>query len=104
MMNDIVNSLTGKLACASFVGRSPLFADAVRGLPRIAGDRAAVLIEGETGTGKELVARALHYLGPRAATRSRRSIAERSRTRCSKTNCSATSAAPLRTLRGAAKE
>jgi DNA-binding NtrC family response regulator len=61
-----VNSLQGELALPSFVGRSPLFTEAVRCLPRIARDRAAVLIEGETGTGKELVARALHYVGPRA--------------------------------------
>jgi DNA-binding NtrC family response regulator len=48
------------------VCRSPLFVDAIRRLPCIAKDRAPVLIEGETGTGKELAARALHYLGPRA--------------------------------------
>ncbi len=65
-MNDIVESLLGKLACAAFVGRSPPFVEAIHRLPCIAKDRAAVLIEGETGTGKELVARALHYLGPRA--------------------------------------
>jgi DNA-binding NtrC family response regulator len=65
-MDDIVDSLCGKLARASFVGRSPLFVEAVRRLPCIAKDRAPVLVEGETGTGKELAARALHYLGPRA--------------------------------------
>jgi DNA-binding NtrC family response regulator len=65
-MNDIIDSLRGKLAFAALVGRSPLFVEAVRQLPCIAKDRAAVLIEGETGTGKELAARALHYLGPRA--------------------------------------
>ena len=65
-MNDIIDSLRGKLAFAALVGRSPLFVEAVRRLPCIAKDRAAVLIEGETGTGKELAARALHYLGPRA--------------------------------------
>jgi DNA-binding NtrC family response regulator len=35
-------------------------------LPRFAASAAPVLIQGETGTGKELVARALHGLGPRA--------------------------------------
>jgi two-component system, NtrC family, response regulator HydG len=37
---------------------------AARIIPR---DRATVLITGETGTGKELLAQAIHYNGPRAA-------------------------------------
>lgn len=65
-MDDMIDRFVSKLAAAKFVGRSPLFLQATARLPRMAAADAPVLIEGETGTGKELVARALHYLGPRA--------------------------------------
>jgi DNA-binding NtrC family response regulator/tetratricopeptide (TPR) repeat protein len=40
--------------------------DALNQVPRVAAGTMSVLIYGETGTGKELVARALHESGPRA--------------------------------------
>ena len=46
-------------------GESPAFRDALRVIERIAAVDATVLVQGETGTGKELAARALHYLSPR---------------------------------------
>jgi DNA-binding NtrC family response regulator len=48
------------------VGRSRPFLDLLAHLRQFAAVDAPVLIEGETGTGKELVARAMHYIGPRA--------------------------------------
>jgi DNA-binding NtrC family response regulator len=49
----------------NLLGKSPLFLDALRRIERMAEVDAGVLILGETGTGKELAARALHYLSPR---------------------------------------
>jgi DNA-binding NtrC family response regulator len=43
------------------IGRSPAFLDQLRRIPMIAKCDANVLIAGETGTGKELYARAIHY-------------------------------------------
>jgi transcriptional regulator with GAF, ATPase, and Fis domain len=47
------------------VGTSPLLHDALRLVEKIAPTEATVLITGETGTGKELVARAVHELSAR---------------------------------------
>lgn len=51
----------------NLVGRSPAFVQAMETVRRLIRCDAPVLISGETGTGKELVARAIHYLGARAS-------------------------------------
>jgi DNA-binding NtrC family response regulator len=50
-----------------FIGRAPALRDVLAKLPKLAGADGAVLISGETGTGKELVARAIHHMSRRAA-------------------------------------
>lgn len=47
------------------IGRSPAFLAALKLIDKLAKYDATVLIEGETGTGKELAARAIHYQGDR---------------------------------------
>jgi two-component system response regulator HydG len=48
------------------VGRSPALRSVFEGIRRVAPTDATVLITGETGTGKELVARAIHDLSERS--------------------------------------
>ena len=48
------------------LGRSPAMREVFRALGRVAASGLGVLVTGETGTGKELVARALHRHSPRA--------------------------------------
>lgn len=47
------------------IGRAPAFLGAVSLIWRLAKCEVCVLVSGETGTGKELAARAIHYLGGR---------------------------------------
>ena len=48
------------------VGRSPLLTRVLEQVKTVAPSDASVLILGETGTGKEMIARAVHKLSPRA--------------------------------------
>ena len=52
----------------NLIGRSPPFQAALAVITKFAACDATVLIQGETGTGKELVARAIHYLSARRNT------------------------------------
>jgi DNA-binding NtrC family response regulator len=49
------------------VGRAPVMRELFASLERIAAKELSVLVQGETGTGKEEVARAIHKASPRAS-------------------------------------
>ena len=59
--------LKEQLHLETLVGESKCFLDVLEKLPAVARSAATVLISGETGTGKELFARAIHYLSPRSS-------------------------------------
>ncbi|MEP6730823.1 MAG: sigma-54 dependent transcriptional regulator [bacterium] len=52
---------------AGIIGRSPEIMEVIASIRRVAPSDTSVLIEGETGTGKELVARAVHEVSARRA-------------------------------------
>jgi PAS domain S-box-containing protein len=56
--------LNSRYTFEDLVGRSPAMLRLFELLPQIAASRSSVLIEGPSGTGKELFARALHNLSP----------------------------------------
>ncbi len=48
------------------VGESPAFQEVLRNIRVVAPTGSTVLVQGETGTGKELIAQALHELSERS--------------------------------------
>src|SRR4029079_5526333 len=51
------------------IGRSPAIVEVYKTVAKVAPTKSTVLIVGESGPGKELVARAIHQHSPRAAQR-----------------------------------
>ncbi|MFQ5905189.1 MAG: sigma 54-interacting transcriptional regulator [bacterium] len=58
-----------KYSLGNIIGRSSAMQNVFGIIRTVAGTDSTVLIEGETGTGKELVARAIHYGGKRGGKR-----------------------------------
>ena len=65
MVEELRKELEGTYTFADIIGRSPVMRQLFEMLPQIAESNSTVLIEGASGTGKELFARAIHDLSPR---------------------------------------
>jgi two-component system response regulator GlrR len=59
-VDDVSRRLTQEFTAAGLIGRNPQFMETLSRIPLAARTDAPVLITGETGTGKELIARAIH--------------------------------------------
>jgi DNA-binding NtrC family response regulator len=59
-------SFTARYENAGLTGRAPAMIELYKEIARVAASRSTVLIYGDSGTGKELVARSLHKHSPRA--------------------------------------
>ena len=66
---ELRRAVEGKYTFGEIVGRGPAMARVLQLIEKVIPSRSTVLIEGETGTGKELLARAIHYNGPRRVRR-----------------------------------
>jgi len=67
LVEELRKELEGRFQVGDIVSRNPEMHKIFRILPQVAESDSTVLIEGETGTGKELLARAIHELSPRRA-------------------------------------
>jgi PAS domain S-box-containing protein len=65
VVEQLRKELFDKYTFADIIGRSKAMRDVFDLLPLLAGSDSTVLIEGASGTGKEIVARAIHDLSPR---------------------------------------
>ncbi|HDS74570.1 MAG TPA: PAS domain-containing protein [Firmicutes bacterium] len=68
-IEELEKELRARYTFEDIVGRSPAMVNLFEILPQIAASDSTVLIEGASGTGKELFARAIHNLSPRKRKR-----------------------------------
>ncbi len=64
-IKELQQQLNKTLSFDTIIGKSPLIQQAISLAKKVAATDSTVLLEGETGVGKELFAQALHYTSPR---------------------------------------
>ncbi len=65
MVEELRRELDERYQMGDIIGRSKAIRKILKILPQIAVNNSTILIQGETGTGKELIAQAIHELSPR---------------------------------------
>ncbi len=65
LVEELRKELDARYQVGDMVSRSPSMHRIFKILPQVAQSDSTVLVQGETGTGKELLARAIHMLSPR---------------------------------------
>jgi Nif-specific regulatory protein len=63
---QLESNLHSKYRFDNIIGSSPAMLDVLSTIAQVASSRATVLVLGETGCGKELIAKAIHYNSPRS--------------------------------------
>lgn len=69
LVEELKRRVAGQYTVEDIIGRSPAMQEVFRLLPILAESDTTALVEGSSGTGKELVARAIHNLSPRRGNR-----------------------------------
>lgn len=65
VLKQLTNELKGRYSFGNIVGKNPRMQELYNLIETVSNTNSTVLILGETGTGKDLVARAIHYNSPR---------------------------------------
>lgn len=67
LIEELRTQIRGRFQIGDIVSRSDSMRPLLEVLPRIADSESTILVQGETGTGKELVARSIHGLSARSS-------------------------------------
>ncbi|RMH38060.1 MAG: nitrogen regulation protein NR(I) [Gammaproteobacteria bacterium] len=65
LISDETTTMTNSETSTRLIGRSPAMQNIFRAIGRLSRSEVTVLITGESGSGKEMVARAIHHSSPR---------------------------------------